>query len=532
MKRKTAMAASLLLLFGAVGCADLQVTNLNAPDRDRALADAQDLEALIGGGYRSYWLGQASQNGPMAFMSVAAHQHSAFPANFAMVDYSQYPRIPINNSTAAGERYSNFAYAWTQNYKAISAVAAGFQAMDAGIELGRDEDGQDLELRARAYGRFVQGVAHGSIAILYDQGYIFDETMDPEDTQDLKPYTEVMTAAYRYLDEAYALTQSGTFELPESWMTVKVNNEQLGRLIRSVKARLRASVARTPAERKAVAWTEVIADVDAGITADWEMIIGNTNDWTFTAMSGNIARVQWGQLSYFVLGMADQSGNYQKWMSLPVMSRAPTLDDGTPFLIVTPDLRFAQGATVEDQRDNPGTIYQLPSSSVLSSQWLSEARGKWRWAYYRDYTWDDWRGNLGKATILTRAELDLLKAEALYHETDYNGAAALINPYRLAAGLSATDGAGTNTSCVPKLADESCGDLWEMLKWEKRLETMFRGAYGVSWFFDGRGWGDLPEGTPLQFPVPDRDLQLLHLPTYTFGGVGEPGGAPVGSYGY
>mgnify|MGYP003291237819 CR=1 FL=1 len=58
----------------------------------------------------------------------------------------------------------------------------------------------------------------------------------------------------------------------------------------------------------------------------------------------------------------------------------------------------------------------------------------------------------------------------------------------------------------------------EAMKYEKRLETAYT-TYGA-WFFDSRGWGDLPVGTPLEWPVPFQELDARLLPLYNLGGVG------------
>jgi hypothetical protein len=71
-----------------------------------------------------------------------------------------------------------------------------------------------------------------------------------------------------------------------------------------------------------------------------------------------------------------------------------------------------------------------------------------------------------------------------------------------------------------------------MLKWEMRLETFFRGTHASTWYFHGRGWGDLAEGTFLHLPMPGGEAQLLGEEVYTFGGPGAPGSAPRGTYGY
>ncbi len=61
------------------------------------------------------------------------------------------------------------------------------------------------------------------------------------------------------------------------------------------------------------------------------------------------------------------------------------------------------------------------------------------------------------------------------------------------------------------------------------METMYTG-YGM-WYFAGRGWGDLPEGTALYWPVPYQEMDTRREPFYPAGGRNRPGGAPAGNYG-
>jgi hypothetical protein len=70
----------------------------------------------------------------------------------------------------------------------------------------------------------------------------------------------------------------------------------------------------------------------------------------------------------------------------------------------------------------------------------------------------------------------------------------------------------------------------EALKYEYRMETYFTG-YG-QWFQAERGWGDLVEGTPLEFPVPYQEMQVRLKPFYNLGGVGGPSAAAKGTYGF
>ena len=61
------------------------------------------------------------------------------------------------------------------------------------------------------------------------------------------------------------------------------------------------------------------------------------------------------------------------------------------------------------------------------------------------------------------------------------------------------------------------------------METMYTG-YGM-WYFASRGWGDLPEGTAIQWPVPWEELLVRRDGIYGLGGVGQIGGAGKGNYG-
>jgi hypothetical protein len=523
-----------LLLAGTAACVDLDVQNPNAPDAAQALRTAGDVEALIAGTYREWWNSQWSNASMGPILSVQSFQHSAFPANFGMTMYSTFPREQIVNDPAHGF-YNQWANPWTWNYRAIAAARDGLLALDE----GRVEMAAADEQRARAFARFMQGLAHATLATLFDQAFVVDESVDTKQTLQAQPAAEVLAAALGYFDDAIELAQGAGFTIPETWMSKPVTAAELVRLAHSYKAMYRAAVARTPEERQAVDWDAVIADVDAGVTSDWAMKIENSNwgafgvGWYVHSISAAGAGL-WSQMSYFVLGMADQSGRYQRWLAYPLGDRHPNLgsDAGDPFIIETPDERFPQGSTLAAQRAAPGTYYR---AAAATGMWGQPGRGTWRWSWYLSHRFLPWFTSFAANPDypwVSAAGLRLLKAEGRYHKGDRAGAAELINVTRTANGLNATDAAGTNTSCVPKLPDGSCGDLFEMLKWEKRIETVGQGLFGAPWYFDGRGWEDLYEGTQLEFPVPCRESQVLILDCYTFGGVGGPRAAPQSRYSY
>lgn len=240
-----------------------------------------------------------------------------------------------------------------------------------------------------------------------------------------------------------------------------------------------------------------------------------------------------------ITGMADQSGNYQEWLSVqPPESRHPNLPSGNPFIIVTPDQRFAQGETMAEQEANQtvNTMIQVNGGPLVpGNNWGQPARGTQRWSYYRNNSGD---GHVffGETSIpeITTHEMRLLQAEAYYRLGNAGAAADLINVTRVGAGgLSPADPTAANDgndSCVPRLPDGTCGDLLEMLKWEKRLHTRSFGVHANTWYFDGRGWGDLYAGTPLELPVPCDENEFFGRPCTTTGGIGGSAASPGSVY--
>jgi hypothetical protein len=532
-ENKATSGLAALLLIGMVGCVDLDVQNPNEPDAARALATPEDTEALIGGGFLT-WSSIYMYWGSTMFLSAASFEHTAPWANAGMEIYARIPRVPTQN-VAGGSEVDWVVYNWEMSYAAINQVASGLYSIESGeVDLGPDDN-----LRARAYGKYVLGLAHGTVAMVYDSGFVFDETAeclttstcgsDPADVP-LVGYQDVMAAAQGYLAEAATLSTGASFTVPESWMRTDVPAATLAQLARSERARMRVNVARTPADRAAVTWSEVRSDVAAGITADWDFTdpcVGFGRGTAGGCQEGFYLRSYpgWSMMPMWVIGMADQSGAYQTWIATPTANKMQ-------FVSITPDTRFPQGADDVLQQATPGAYFRVgaPDAELIGRR---PDRGTWRWSHYKPYKFETLATTYeGDIPMYTVAEMDALIAEADFRAGTMGPVVTYINNTRTAYGLAATDAAGTNTDCVPRLPNNSCGDLWEMFKWEKRLETQFVAAFRSGWWLDGRGWGDLMEGTMLQLPVPYREMLLLQQQPYNFGGVGGNSAAPVGTYGY
>jgi len=517
-------------------CADpLEVANVNDPDRDRVLSSPADVEQIIGNSYAAMH-DQILDNIALSaqMLSMGMENHSIL-ANFEMGPRGLVPRAPISNqrgNPGQGEHLND----WQGLHTAARLASLGLEAfLRPGFTLGSP----GANARARAFGKFVQGVSLGNLALVYDSASVVTEFDDPTLIVPLAGYDSVMRAALIALDSAVAIARAdgSGFPLPGAWLNGNpLSRDDFIRLVRSHRARFRAGVARNPAERAAVNWNAVIADVDSGITADFQInMVGVGSPWDMQWVVQHYLFTAWHQMWQFMIGFADVSGNFDGWLATAPAARGP-------FLVVTPDQRFPQGATrLEQQANSPavptGNLYfrnrpagDDPAALPLGSSFYDHIRFR---AFFN-------AGRLGPFPIMTKAEMNLLAAEGHLRLPTPNVAAArvLIDVSRRGkGGLPSLDSAGISdlttpvpggTACVPRVPvapwnTTACGNIMEALKWEYRMETAYIG-YG-SWYIAGRGWGDLPEGTAVHWPVPYQEMDARRQPFYDIGGVGQPGGA-------
>ena len=192
-----------LAFFGCEGLTNLDVINENNPETQRALESPEDVEALIGGTFLTYWDG-TQHSSPFAALSTAFEEGTSSWGNFGMRDYSSEPRVVYNNSSSYGNRGTNNT-PWNAMYAALSSTSDGITAINEGLKIGID--GGD-NTRALAYAKFVQGLSLGWLALEFDKAIIFDEDVDLAAAAagefEFEPYTAVMTAALVKLDAAIA----------------------------------------------------------------------------------------------------------------------------------------------------------------------------------------------------------------------------------------------------------------------------------------------------------------------------------------
>lgn len=514
------LAAALLL----AGCADLDVTNPNNPDRERVLSDPSDVESLISTSFRAYY-NNAAQTNPNIPTSAMAESLTGGFFDLGLHDVTTIPRIAWDNSPL-NTRGLTARGPWDRLYTVISSVNDGLVAIDGGLQIPGPA-GEDNTARARAFGKFVQGISHAYIAMHADQALIVDETTDLEslDPTGFVPYDEVLTAALSQLDEAITIAQGSSFQIPASpdWINgVGLSNQDLVRLINTFKAQILAYGPRNVEDRDAVDWNQVLQLLEAG----WQENFGPTgqlNVWenNMARLTARVRRVERPgdhvRMNMMAVGPGDVSGEFQEWFNT-------NPDDRLPFQMDSPDRRI-QGAGGPGSR---GAYFGWSPDNIWPS-----SRGTYRWSHYFFHRFgleDSW--NVGAQVMIAKAEIDLLKAEALIRLGRAAEAVPLINASRVANGQLppvTVDGPPLGAACVPKkFASGACGSLWDALQHERNMELAV--TSGAMMWWHARGVGTLREGTLVHFPVHGRELENLGLPLYTFGGPGSPGSAPAPQY--
>lgn len=567
MIRKLMSCGALLGAMSLAAC-ELQVDNPVSPSGQKVLASPNDAEALVGGYYKRWHAGLyggavASATTIDMMAAVMSFENFSTLANFCQSARNGFPR-PTNannvGNTCAGEQARVYFYMEEVVRVATSVLAQTEDPTFVSAAAGAGWSAARM-LRAKAFAQFLRGLSLGYLGLMYHEGAIVSVGQAGDDPGALVPYAEVADSAYMALANAIthataASAADPTITIPQEWiptsMTLTMGN--FVRVIRSHRARLRADMGRTPAERAAADWAAILDDAQNGIETDFDNITdpnagpfnGQVDYWT----SYN----QWHQMPPWVFGMADTSGAYAAFMATPIDSRG----GGGVFHMATPDLRYPQGTTRAQQQADmllaecevPGNPCKRYILNRPTSRDQLPSFGASEYDFVRFHMWayvgDGGTADKGSKVFFAKAENDMLAAEAYIRQGNYASAAALINLTRTANGLDPVSGTAAGTPaapthpCIPIVpvnagvaggGTVTCGNLMEAMKYEKRIETAQ--VHFAAWYTAMRGWGDLPEGTPTDWAPPYQELQARRLEVYSTGtGTPVPGAAAPTTYGW
>ncbi|MGA2382251.1 MAG: hypothetical protein ABSG61_02345 [Gemmatimonadales bacterium] len=532
MKIMSAVVGTLTLVaLAACSESKLVVVDLNQPDQGRALQSAGDVENLLTSQFRVLWNNTQGTNVSLEMqLECLGMESSTGLGNAESGKYCGVPRTPVDNSInnpSALNKYNPYLGLYRAARSAAIAINQMSQPGFTFIPADAKEYARDV-----AFGYFEIGVALGDVALVYDSGSV----VAPGDnlSSAAPPYVSaatLMTSALADLDSALAYGAQnpsvGTngWPAPSSWINGWDGSQATFiKLVHSWKARLRAGVARTPAERAAVTWTAVIADAQAGITSDFIVTMTTAApNWAYDPSEINQGTT-WSQMWQWMVGMADTSGNYTTYLS--------NIVNNGVFLVVTPDKRFPAGTTRAAQNAasagfSPNNGYPYIQNHVVAQDVTVSPEQTSQYNFWRFQQEIAASASNGPVAVMTVGEMNGLMAEGYLRAGNYAAAMTAINATRVPAGLPALTGIADTTTrvpggnaCVPKVPDPAtsyksakCGNIWEAMKWEKRLEEAYT-SWGA-WWIDGRGWGDLPIGSALEYPTPYQELQTRNMTIYS-----------------
>ena len=484
-------SATLLVMWG---CKEntLEVLNENDPDFVKVYAKGEDVENVASGLFNAVFGGEHDYDGAAMMLAVAADHVTCSHGNAAMWHMSSEPRDLAWDNSPSYANAINTKTTYDDMYSAISTANNVIKAIQSGVDIGDGGSGND---RSMAVARFVQGVAYGNLALIYDRAHVVDEAKTVEgELGTAVPYAEVVTAAVGYLDEAIALSNSA-FTIPASWFgsPADITSTEFQRMCNTAAARILSYAPRNKAELATVPWDRVKTYADNGITEDWIVVMDGTNKWYFEA-EDYLTFPGWGKTDMYVVHLMDPS-QPQHWEESPT---------------------FAPPASTNPLDNRLNTDFEFTPSNGFRPD-----RGYFNFSNYRMSRYDDiYVAAIGPKPEVMKAENDMLRAEARAYTGDLAGAAAIINE-----GTRTTRG---EMPPVPAVLE----DVVQAIHHERHVELYTTGI-GVQ-FFEMRKLDLLQKGTPLHMPLPAAILETLREtpPFYTFGTVAAADGIGTSNGGW
>ena len=529
-----------------VSC-DLNISNPNDPDKIRSLGQPSGLQQLLGGAVRT-WV-ETRENYYVMPLNAQADNYTASWNNAAMRFYSSVGSdCPIrcgwtNSSTApeaaGGPTVEVLWYGYYNVLTTANAVLNGIETLHVCFDDDCSVD-STLTQRNKAVARMLQGMSLAGIAMIYDQGFVVDETTDLSAPKNLPFSTrqEVRDAALAKLNQAYTEAGVAVWNTDPTWSGIgsgtAYTNVQIQKLIRTMQAELIAMFPRNSAENTAADWAAVANYASQGISSGTPFTYQYYIDQT-TRECGVACIKTWGN------SVSTERVDTRVAAILTTNHVDPwPAPNGNPCPTVSADKRVGDGTYGPASNDNynqvgitnpatanAGTDYACagvaifpPARGSYHQSNLSHVR--YHWLAYRgeDLPADD---GTGQDPLYTTQMNDLLWAEGLIRSGGNPVTAAnLINNSRVTrGGLAALTGA------------EGTPALIAALQYEQEIEFM---GQGVDPFFNRRRSGynapagggrpayvdGLITGTPRHMPVPAKELDILTRAVYTFGGPSGP----------
>jgi hypothetical protein len=545
-------AAGLSVVLGS--CGELDVSNPNAPERERAFSDPATIVAAAGGTVKTFVNTRWAYR-PSLTMTAMADSYTASWNNYEMRYYSSYNvdcpnRCGWVNAAGVTNGLPVEVY-WYGMYSAISS------ANDALFAIRLAAEPPDLGNRAaetEVVSQLVQGASHALLALTYDRAFVVEEDKDtPEELAalELLPRAEVRDAAVAQLEKAVTLGKAGTFTTDISVFggEPRYTGKQLAKIARTLQAEALALFPRSSEENSQVNWAKVAEYASQGISSNvdgppFDFTAYTTeaafadgynerpsvngifsgfsqwgNDYTTVRVDTRVARLlATNQLDPWPGGNGNPKPNASIW---GVVDKR--VGDGCLPEPWGEDDLFGVGECGPSA--NAGTDFVWSPVAIFNP-----TRGSFHQSnigYIRHHclvgipAYPDCPTGAGLIPLMTTQYNDLLWAEGLIRSNgDLALAAQLINNSRVGrGGLPPVSAANTQTELLAALIYEQ--EIEHMpiafaMFANRRRETKASGAV------EPPAYNNIWPGTPRQMPIPAKDLSLLKQELYTFGGADNP----------
>jgi hypothetical protein len=560
--------AGLVLAAAAAGCRDLAVVNTNAPERERAFSDPATIVSSASGTMKTYINMRNDYDPPMTLTSMADSYDAAWN-NFNMRYYNSYgpgggancvDRCGWVNSTATqlGFQVTSF---WYGAYSVLSSANDALFALR--VAATKPDLGQD-EKKTEVIAQMTQAMALAWVALNYDQGFIVLEDSDLASLQ-VESREVIRDKAIELFEQGITLAKANPFTTNPGWFGIggpTYTNFQLAKAMRSMQAELLAHYPRNAEENAQVNWAKVVEYASQGVSSAVDAPPFDFNayvDETLTFFSGF---QQWSN-DYSTVRVDTRTGRLLSTTQADPWpggagSPKPATAGGVPIGgLYGVDKRLGDGCfdagTGEDDLFGYGECAETAVSgtdfawSPVAIQ--NPARGQYHQSnilYIRNHClaigFPDCPSGAGDLPLINRAFNDLLWAEGLLRTGGSKQLAAdKINNTRVTRG-----------GLPPVSAATSDNDLKQAMIYEQEIELIqfsgtayfnrrrlskgtYSGPTGTNQYTgDGKQHFMDPEGpyvlnpiwkdTPRQMPIPAKDLALLLMEIYSFGGPSDPGG--------
>lgn len=492
MKNYKLLFIALAFVAVGMGCEDLDVENLNSPNRKALLAEPSEYPASISGAFSTAW--GATQYSSFQFpISVMAQSLSMSWGNWGARDLGTVPRQALQNNLTYGSR-GVFTAAWNGFYSTLGPVNNILGIIAEGGVVVPDGNGNDITQEVVANGKFAQGWALGYLSLIYNQAYIVDENSDISNLE-FRPYTEVNAAAIVKLEEAAAMFAGSNMQLTGfASAGITLSGDDAAKLARSLAAKFEVYVARNSSEAAAVDWNGVLANTTAGLDFDFSPVgDGGFVWWHRLLIQGQDAL--WSRISQKMVKMMNPS--------------KPEAEVPYP---------WSDGLNTLPAIDSPDDDRTGTDHTYAGAPDFSAARGYYFFSNYDYSRYEAYRASFAEPmTYFTEVENGLIRAEALIRTGGSKADAAnLINQTRVGRG-----------GLAPLTGAESDEDLLNAVTYELLVETSHHMG-GNPWFqrrmrtpsgsTDAANLYYLEPATARHLPVPADELSIFGLPFYTFGG--------------